>query len=424
MLKHIQLTNTGPIENLNIEFADRLNLLTGDNGLGKTFLLDIAWWILTHKWPADINSRLTAGRMAVPNDRKCAARIAYSYSGSTKNIDDSSEFDRQRQDWPIRRGRPSKPGLVFYAMADGSFAVWDPARNYRSVDEPQTRHWAYVFSPKEVWDGLERTDGTILCNGLIRDWASWQKENGESFALLKKALITLSPDPAELLEPGELTRISLDDVRDIPTLKTAYGQSVPVLHASSGMRRIIALAYFMVWCWEEHRKAADLLGEKPATQVTFLVDEAESHLHPKWQRRIIPSLMRVMDDLIEKPEVQLIVVTHSPLIMASAETLFDSTRDAWFDFDLADYRATLTRRDYVRHGEIGNWLTSEAFDLKTQYNLEAETVMTEAVKSMRDPAFSKEQAIELDAKLRSVLSETDPFWMRWQFLAEKKGWFE
>ncbi len=24
--------------------------MTGDNGLGKTFLLDIAWWVLTRTW--------------------------------------------------------------------------------------------------------------------------------------------------------------------------------------------------------------------------------------------------------------------------------------------------------------------------------------------------------------------------------------
>ena len=34
-----------------MELAPRLNLITGDNGLGKSFLLDVAWWALTRKWP-------------------------------------------------------------------------------------------------------------------------------------------------------------------------------------------------------------------------------------------------------------------------------------------------------------------------------------------------------------------------------------
>jgi hypothetical protein len=137
----------------------------------------------------------------------------------------------------MRQGRPTNPGLVLYAMTDGSFAVWDPHRNYWKSQEDfdsQIRRLAYVFTPNEVWDGLNSPDGTCICNGLIRDWAGWQKENGASFSYLKKVLEVLSPSPEELLRPGDLTRISLDDVRDIPTIRMPYGQDVPVLYASSG----------------------------------------------------------------------------------------------------------------------------------------------------------------------------------------------
>jgi hypothetical protein len=36
----------------------------------------------------------------------------------------------------------------------------------------------------------------------------------------------------------------------------------------------------------------------------------------------------------------------------------------------------------------------------------------------------KTEAQEIDKRLRTVLSDTDPFWMRWRFVAEKKGWLE
>src|SRR5690606_20271372 len=155
-----------------------------------------------------------------------------------------------------RPGRPANPGLVFYAMSDGSFAVWDPARNYWRTQgglDIQDRPPAYVVSPSEVWDGLPGDEGKWLCNGLIRDWASWQKEKGAAFKSLCAVLEVLSPSAKEPLVPGALSRISLDDVRDIPTIRMPYGQDVAVLHASSGMRRIVALAYFLVWSWEEHQ---------------------------------------------------------------------------------------------------------------------------------------------------------------------------
>jgi hypothetical protein len=50
MLNYLKLENVGPSPKLEIDFKPRMNFLTGDNGLGKTFLLDIAWWVLTRTW--------------------------------------------------------------------------------------------------------------------------------------------------------------------------------------------------------------------------------------------------------------------------------------------------------------------------------------------------------------------------------------
>lgn len=424
MIKHLRLSNVGPAATMELEFGRRLNLLTGDNGLGKSFLLDIAWWAMTRRWPAEVNCKLTAGKVALPTDKKMGAEIAFSFSAASKTMDDASSFDPRMQGWAVRPGRPANPGLVFYALADGSFAVWDPARNYwrQGNDEGRERPPAYVFSPNEVWDGLQREDGVWLCNGLIRDWAGWQKENGRAFESLTAVLDVLSPSADERIVPGALTRISLDDVRDMPTLKMPYGQEVPVVHASSGMRRIISLAYFLVWCWEEHVKAKALLGEEPDSKTVFLVDEVESHLHPKWQRTVIPALMRVMNTLLSTSDVQLLAVTHSPLIMASVEPFFDRTQDAWFDFDLIDSRVRLEQRQFFRHGDVRSWLVSEAFDMKSGYSLEAERALEEASVALSDEKFSNADARALDERLRGVLSETDPFWMRWRFVAEKKGW--
>lgn len=204
-----------------------------------------------------------------------------------------------------------------------------------------------------------------------QDWASWQKEKGSLFKQLKAVLKALSPSDAEVMEPGELMRLGLDDVRDIPTIRMPYQKDVPVVHASSGMRRIMALAYVLVWAWEEHKKAAKLLDEPVTKQITFLVDEIEAHLHPSWQRRIIPTLMGVMTSLNKQTAVQLITATHSPLVMASVEPLFDEAQDAWFDLDFYCKKVVLSHREFEKHGEVNNWLVSEAFDLASARSIEA-----------------------------------------------------
>lgn len=426
MIKHLKISNIGPASKMELEFGRRLNLLTGDNGLGKSFLLDVIWWSMTRRWPAELNPRLTSGKTALPTDKKLRAEIDVSFSAASRTMENKSRFDPKSQTWTVGQGRPANPGLIFYALADGSFAVWDPARNYWKTGNKGSRERppAYVFSPKEVWDGLQRDDGTWLSNGLIRDWAGWQKEKGQAFDSLLAVLEALSPSADEKFISGDLTRISLDDVRDIPTLKMPYGQEVAVVHASSGMRRIIALAYFLVWCWEEHLKAKKLLGEEPETKAVFLVDEVESHLHPKWQRTVVPALMKVMDKLTAPSDVQLIAATHSPLIMTSVEPLFDPQQDAWFDLDFERKKVVLRRRDFEKHGNAATWLVSEAFDLKSDRPIEYERLIDEASALLDRDRPTEKQIGEMYKKLVDALGPKDEFLFRWRAICGKKGWIK
>lgn len=426
MIRHLKMSNVGPAPKMELEFGRRLNLLTGDNGLGKSFLLDIAWWAMTRKWPAEINPKLTAGKKALPaSDGE--AKISFSFTGKTREESYESSFLRKEQTWSGRLGRPANPGLVLYAMSDGSFAVWDPHRNYwitRAGLDVQERVPAYVFSPKEVWDGLQDEKGGWLCNGLIRDWAGWQKERGAPFKHLKQVLEVLSPSANEKLEPGSLTRISLDDVRDIPTIRMPYQQEVAVVHASSGMRRIMALAYFLVWAWEEHKQAAKQLGEPATRQITFLVDEIESHLHPSWQRRIVPTLLSVMAKLTKIAKVQLITATHSPLIMASVEPLFDAQQDAWFDLDFERKKVVLRRRHFEKHGDVATWLVSEAFDLKSGRPIEYERLVEEASTLLDKDQPTEKQISEMNEKLVLALGPKDDFLFNWRYICKQKGWLK
>ena len=60
MLDHLALNNVGPAPEMDLNFARRVNLVTGDNGLGKSFLLDVVWWSLTGRWPREVNRRMTS----------------------------------------------------------------------------------------------------------------------------------------------------------------------------------------------------------------------------------------------------------------------------------------------------------------------------------------------------------------------------
>src|SRR5215470_8293501 len=77
MLHYLHLRNVGPAPEMRMELGSRLNLITGDNGLGKSFLLDVAWWALTRRWPFELNRKMTSGYVARPADPRQPASIAF-----------------------------------------------------------------------------------------------------------------------------------------------------------------------------------------------------------------------------------------------------------------------------------------------------------------------------------------------------------
>jgi hypothetical protein len=255
---------------------------------------------------------------------------------------------------------------------------------------------------------------------LIRDWAAWQDKKGTAFQQLSQVLDHLSPSEEERLLPGEQTRISLDDVRDMPTIRMRYGKDVPIVYASAAIRRIAALAYLLVWTWQEHIQASKLLNQSPTKQIVFLIDEIEAHLHPAWQRRILRALMDVTKALVdsERVQVQIIAVTHSPMLLASMEPVFDPERDSLWKFDWGEvgdhHEVILTKDRWRRRGDASAWLESDVFDLRTARSEEADNAMEDARKFMVANQPDKLAFDRIYLALRQSLPGADPFWIEWR----------
>lgn len=188
MLNFLETTNVGPIKRLSVSFAKRLNVLTGDNGLGKTFFLDTVWYAMTRKWPAEVNQNLFSGLVGRPQDPTSESFIRFNLTTEHDNhVDYKATFDRAEQGWVGQVGRPYNAGLVIYALADGSFCVWDPARNYwkkGATADIQERRPAFVFSSREIWEGQKDGDKSV-CNGLLRTCSSGKSRRAVSSESLK-----------------------------------------------------------------------------------------------------------------------------------------------------------------------------------------------------------------------------------------------
>lgn len=419
-MRELYLRGIGPSPRLDAEFGRRLNVFTGDNGLGKTFLLDVVWWVLTGSW---------AGQAAWPGPSAEETSMVRAVACGDASADAAGEiigeYDFETQRWS-RRGLTSGAAcLAMYAQVDGGFAVWDPYRNLSGQAVPtrvpmevgsgQRRPRPFLFTPENLWNGLG-DNGRVLCNGLIRDWVTWQREPGTPFFDSLTEVLDVLSTPDEPIRAGKPTRVWLDDVRDIPTIRMPYGE-VPVTLASAGMKRILGLAYLIVWTLWEHEIAADLSRREPLDSLVVLIDEVEAHLHPAWQRMLLPALLAAGRSVMPNISVQLMATTHSPMVLSSIEPLFDEASDKLFLFDLDKGAARLRELPWAKQGDAVGWLTSEVFGLRQARSREAERAIEAAEAYMRGEVGQLPEGLrteeQIHAELLRVLPGHDPFWPRW-----------
>jgi hypothetical protein len=153
MLRALEIVDVGPAPRLRMEMGPRLNVLAGDNGLGKSFLLEILWWTLTGTWtglPAwpRPGERVTP-EISVEIDRSILEQLDDLEQRGGVELEDSlarlkSRFNFSDQEWePPRLAfmEAPLPALVLYARADGTFAVWDPD----ALAEPGTERGATAW---------------------------------------------------------------------------------------------------------------------------------------------------------------------------------------------------------------------------------------------------------------------------------------
>ena len=406
ILTFLEIEGIGPLSVLRFDPGRRLNIITGDNGLGKSFLLEVAWWALTGTW---------AGQPAYPIRRLISipkGRIKFQISGVSTGEPQLITYDGKKNAWPKPEKRATIPGLVVYSRVDGSYAVWDPAGR-GVIPDDQT---VLILDREQVWDGKS---GRI--EGLIRDWAKWQDNPGKyPFDTFFKVMKCMAPPEMEDLSPGDTLRLPFDP-REMPSIRHHYGD-VPIIYESAGIKHIITLTYLMVWVWNEHRVLAKQLGRHLENRMVIIVDEMEVHLHPRWQRVILPALMNVARILSSDLETQLIIASHSPLVLASAETIFDNAMDKLFHLEVAKNGSIeFTELPFSRYGEVGSWLTSRIFQLQQPRSREAELVLNRAIELQKEIKPDIEEIRQISKELAEVLPAEDDFWPRWVFFAQEYG---
>ena len=156
--------------------------------------------------------------------------------------------------------------------------------------------------------------------------------------------------------------------------------------------------------------------------MVILVDEMEAHLHPKWQRMVLPALSSIGTCLEQDLALQLLVATHSPLVVASAEPIFDSGEDSLIHLDISESgEVGMAEIPFTKYGDISSWLTSPVFQLSQARAREAESAIEEAKALQIQEKVAATDVERVSRRLIEHLPSNDRFWPRWIAFAERYG---
>jgi predicted ATP-binding protein involved in virulence len=417
-LSSLSMKYVGPSTALGIQPTERLNLLTGDNSLGKTFILQCIWWWMTGEWIDHAALPHDSARRFDPQMSACfQTDLGTNESYYADFLWSEERWERIKEpDWgPISN-------LSIYCHHDGSFAIWDPAFE-KTAPNGRYDDAAYItLNRAEVWNGRKSDRGLEqrqICNGILADWIEWENYDKELFNVFREAIKVLSPSQWEDLQPAKSVKLP-GDSRRIPALNMPYGNT-PIIHASAGVQKILSLVYVALWCWQRHQKQSNFSRQITAGSIVIIVDEVESHLHPRWQRLVVPALTKMIEGISGGAQVQSIIATHSPLVLASAEPIFDEDRDSLHHIELIDDAPVAQQVPFVRYGTADAWLTSSIFGLDEPRSHTAEKWIREAVRLQEESSRNKQKIREVHRGLVSSLSDSDSFWRRWLYFASENG---
>lgn len=130
------------------------------------------------------------------------------------------------------------------------------------------------------------------------------RENNPS---IRKIINKVASIASEITEgfPIRFVGIGEDDTGLFPEFETPDG-IVPLNVLSQGTQSIIHSLALVLIGFAEYHNFPKNIEERPSI---LLIDEIDAHLHPSWQRRFLPALIKHF------PKMQIFCCTHSPLVL-------------------------------------------------------------------------------------------------------------
>ncbi len=327
-IKHIVVRNFRGYTNLHVELNPHFNVVIGENGSGKTAILEALTVVIgsfflgikgaysrgiykkdiriaayehseEYQFPVEV-----AAEGAIHNQTITWARTLEGIDNRTTSKQAKSIKDlASKIDTMVRKGEVvNLPLLIYYATG----RLFDVARDNDELNKERKRERQQISSRFRAYDRSLEAKST---HQQFQKWFRGKElariqKGGEDIVLtaVKKVIINSIPTCVNIYHEFDTDKpqglkVVLED-----------GRILPFSSLSDGTRNffaIIADMAYMCFTLNPHLQERAL----KETEGVVLIDELDLHLHPEWQRKIIKTLRETF------PNIQFVVTTHSPFLI-------------------------------------------------------------------------------------------------------------
>lgn len=327
-MKKIHIKNYKAIKELDIELKPGVNLLIGDNGAGKTSVLE---GIAVALGGMFVNVAGVSTKNIVKEDVRfiikplgdSSASIEYCEpvsAGCMLYISDSQEFtwNRIKEEvsathtkidnkdvcmWMKKLTNNSETNLPLISFQSAARA-WRVRRGDFGTElkkKLDDRRCGYIgcldssMDVKSVQQWCLKQEVMLSNKGTVREYEMFKN----IVATFMKEINELDNIPAIYYSPQFTELVYKDDKAEMPISKLSAGYQ-------SLLWMIMDLAYRVCMLNPELDNREQITG-------IVLIDEIDLHLHPKWQWNVIEALRKTFE------KVQFIIATHSPIVISASK---------------------------------------------------------------------------------------------------------
>jgi predicted ATPase len=291
-LTHVAVSNIGAFQEAEFDLDPRVNILLGNNGVGKSTLLRAIAAAIAGKDAEPYAGRLLRVGSETATIRVHTARQPYStvVQRTTSGCEVSS--------LPVR-----------VLDGEGWLALGFPPLRIASGDTKRTREPLSAPAAADVLPLVRGETDPRLAD--LQEWiadldyrAKHEKQSGGSDRY-ERLIDKFFQIVGRVLEGVSVKYDAVDPATKRVTVVTDDGV-VPLDYVSQGTLSVISWVGVLLQRLFEIYKDDD---DPTQRYVLVLMDEIDAHMHPAWQRVLLPRVLECF------PRMQLIATTHSPLVI-------------------------------------------------------------------------------------------------------------